>query len=503
MPDKTGLRRKPPRNQDERVAVIDIGSNSIRMVIYDRLDRAPLTLFNEKQMCGLGRGLAKSGKLNPEGKKLALMTLKRFAMLLDKLEVSEVFATATAALRDAEDGPEFTAKLERDSGLSIEVISGVEEARLSAMGVIAGMPSADGVVGDLGGGSLELVSIRDQAPHDQLSLPFGPFRFREDFKNRKEVDAYLDKSFRKIDWLEAEKGKRLYAVGGAWRALAKLHMRQIKHPLHIIHAYAIPLDQALDFTDLISRQSRSSLEKLAPISSRRIDVLPHAAMMMNALLKVMQPKEVSFSSYGLRDGVLFDRLDPKMRALDPLLYSCRSIEARNSRFDGSVGLFRWTAGLFPDEKPSDQRLRRACCLLSDFCWAEHPDYRAEHAFLRVLRSTMVGIDHKERVFLATVLHRRYGGKYDEHAVASHVLDDHLNQQAELLGNAMRLGQTLGGGAENVLDHIRVFREEKRVALYVPPDFEHLITDVVQRRLNAVAKVLSLEPVIEPTKHAAA
>lgn len=503
MPDTKGLRRKPPHNQDERVAVIDIGSNSIRMVIYDRLDRTPLTLFNEKQMCGLGRGLAKSGRLNPEGKKLALMILKRFAQLLDKLGVSQVFATATAALRDAEDGPEFAARLQADTGLEIEVISGAEEARLSAMGVIAGMPSAEGVVGDLGGGSLELVSVRDQRHHEQVSLPFGPFRFRNGFNNRQEAEDYLEQEFSSIDWIKRERGKRLYAVGGAWRALAKLHMRQVDAPLHIIHAYGIPLDEALDFTQLISKQSRSSLEKLAPISSRRIDVLPHAALMMHVLLRVLAPKEVSFSSYGLRDGVLFDRLDPKMQALDPLLYSCRSIEARNNSFDGSMGLFRWTTGLFPDEKRSDERLRRACCLLSDFCWAEHPDYRAEHAFLRVLRSTMVGIDHKERVFLATVLHRRYGGKFDAHALAAQVLDEHMNQQAALLGNALRLGQTLAGGADHVLEHIRLVREDKRIALYVAPDFEPLITDVIHRRLSAVAKVLGLEPVIEPANDAAA
>ncbi|MEO0393668.1 MAG: Ppx/GppA family phosphatase [Pseudomonadota bacterium] len=502
MPDKIGLHRKPSATQDARIAVIDIGSNSIRMVIYDQLDRTPLTLFNERQMCGLGRGLAKTGQLHSDGKALALTALKRFAALINRLAIPHVIAIATAALRDAKDGPDFKDRLERETGLSIQVISGVEEARLSAMGVIAGMPSADGIVGDLGGGSLELVAVRKQQHRQQESLPFGPFRFPSDFPDREAAEAYIDAAFQQIEWLKDNRGKRLYAVGGAWRALAKMHMRHSKHPLHIIHAYAMPLDEALDFTDLISHQSRSSLEKMA-ISSRRIDVIPHAAMMMNMLLRVLRPKELTFSSYGLREGVLFDRLENPMRDQDPLLFSCRSIEARNSRFDGSVGLFRWSAGLFPEEKPQEERLRRASCLLSDFCWAEHPDYRAEHAFLRVLRSTMVGIDHKERVFLATVLHRRYGGKYDAHAVAAHVLDDHLNQQAELLGNALRLGQTLAAGAENVLDHTRLVREDKRVALYVPAAFDALITDVVQRRLNAVAKVLSLTPAIEPINDAAA
>jgi exopolyphosphatase / guanosine-5'-triphosphate,3'-diphosphate pyrophosphatase len=502
MPDKPAPHRKDDRNQDDRVAVIDIGSNSIRLVIFDRLDRTPLTLFNEKQMCGLGRGLAKTGVLNPDGKVAAIRTLARFTKLLERLDVSTVFATATAALRTAKDGLEFAAELEAATGIEIEVISGDEEARLAAMGVIAGMPNADGVVGDIGGGSLELVSVANRQHENQVSLPLGPFKFPDKFKNRSEAVDHIRSEFSKCPWLMDQRGKRIYAVGGAWRALAKVHMEQVKHPLHIVHAYAIPFDEALDFADLISRQSRSSLEKMAGLSSRRVDVIAHAALLMRVLLEELRPIELTFSSYGLREGVMFDRLDPAQRVLDPLLYSCRSIEARNSRFDGSIGLFRWTKNLFPEESATEERLRRASCLLSDFCWAEHPDYRAEHAFLRVLRSTMVGLDHRERVFLATVLHRRYGGKYDAHAVAAHVLDDRLNHKAELLGNALRLGQTLGGGAENVLDYMPLVREEQNLILQVPEAFAGLVTDVVERRLNAVAKVIDLTPAIQSMQNPA-
>ena len=503
MPDQNPAPRKSIDNNDDRIAVIDIGSNSVRLVVFDRLDRTPLTLFNEKQMCGLGRGLAKNGHLNPEGKALAAKTLTRFSSLLSRLGVSTVFATATAALRTAEDGVEFANKLHRDTGLDIEVISGEEEARLAAMGVIAGMPDADGIVGDLGGGSLELVSVADQQHHHHTSLPLGPFKFPDSFKDQKEAAEYIRKQFAACDWLKEKRGKRLYAVGGAWRAIAKAHMEQVKHPIHIVHAYAMPYAEAVDFTDLLSKQSRSSLEKMSSLSSRRIDVIPHAALLMRVLLEELRPKELSFSSYGLREGLMFDRLDAKQQALDPLLYSCRSIEARNSRFDGSAALFRWTRSLFPEETASEERLRRASCLLSDFCWAEHPDYRAEHAFLRVLRSTMVGITHPERVFLATVLHRRYGGKFDAHAVASHVLDDRLHRKAELLGNALRLGQNLCGGAENVLDHMPLILNDKRLILQVPAAFSDLVTDVVERRLNAVAKVVGVNPAIEPSTDEAA
>ncbi|MBV6632246.1 MAG: Ppx/GppA family phosphatase [Alphaproteobacteria bacterium] len=502
MPN-SGARRPLKSGQDDRIAVIDIGSNSVRMVIYDRLDRTPLPIFNEKQMCGLGRGLAATGRLNKDGKEASRVALNRFALLIERLGIKRVIAAGTAALREAEDGPDFVAQLERETNLDIEVISGAEEARLSASGVIAGLPQAKGVMGDLGGGSLELVAIDKQQHGDQESLPLGPFKFPEKLKDRDDAVAYIRDQYESLGWLSKHKGQRIYPVGGAWRAIAKLHMGQSEHRLHIIHAYEIRREEALDFTDLISRQSRSSLEKMGSISSRRIDVIPHAALLMNVLIEVMEPEAVMFSSYGLREGLLFDRLDAKMRAEDPLLYSCRAIEARNSNFDGAGPLFRWTAPLFPKEDPPHERLRRACCLLSDFCWAEHPDYRAEHAFLRVLRSTMVGITHAERVFLATVLHRRYGGKFGAHAVASHVLDDKEMHLAEVLGNALRLAQTLAGGAEALLEHTKLEVGSKELTLHVDPGHLPLINDLIERRLSAVAKVLDLSPVVSPNRDAAA
>ncbi|MEM6903928.1 MAG: Ppx/GppA family phosphatase, partial [Pseudomonadota bacterium] len=183
--------------------------------------------------------------------------------------------------------------------------------------------------------------------------------------------------------------------------------------------------------------------------------------------------------------------------------SCRAIEARNTHFDSSTELMAWTNVLFPEEDLWQERMRRACCLLSDFCWAEHPDYRAEHAFLRVLRSTMVGITHEERVFLATVLHRRYGGKFDAHAVAAHVLDDDQMHRAEVLGNALRLSQTIAAGAAPVLQHTKLEVGTKRLTLHVDADHAPLINDLIERRLASVAKVLGLSPTISLGRDVAA
>lgn len=504
MPDFSVPHRRLSDDQGNRVAVIDIGSNSVRLVIYDHLDRTPMVLFNEKSMCALGRGLAGSGRLNPEGKELALRTLDRFAHLLRRLNVSQVFAVATAALREAEDGPDFIEALNQSTGLPVEVIPGDEEARLSALGVISGMPEADGLVGDLGGGSLELVRIRERQHSQRTSLPLGPFKFPDKIKKRDEAIEHIRAQFAEHEWLQEIRGRHLFAVGGAWRTLARLHMEQTRHPLHIIHAYEIPLDEAISFCDLISKQSRGSLEKTGSVPNRRLDTLPHAALLMQVLLEQTRPRSVQFSANGLREGLLFDRLSPAMQIQDPLLYACRTIDAHNSRFNGSAGLLRFTARLFADESSAETRLRRAACLLSDFCWVEHPDYRAEHAFLRVLRSTITGINHPERIMLATILYRRYGGKAaNQDNQLIEVLDEGQRQRAEQLGAALRLGHTLAGGAEDVLDHLTLEPVGGRLVLQVPADLADLVTDGVERRLASVAKAMAIEPAIEIDRNRAA
>ena len=162
-----------------RVGVIDIGSNSIRIVVFSGATRAPLPIFNEKVMCGMGRRLHSTGKLDPDGVDLALGNLPRFAAAAEALGVDRLRVVATAAIRDALDGAQFIARVRETAGLKIEIISGETEARLSALGLVSSLPEADGVIGDLGGGSLELVRLDKGALGPQATLKLGPLRLNE------------------------------------------------------------------------------------------------------------------------------------------------------------------------------------------------------------------------------------------------------------------------------------------------------------------------------------
>ncbi|MBP2294405.1 Ppx/GppA family phosphatase [Azospirillum rugosum] len=496
----TGVVENGVLDRVERVAVIDIGSNSIRLVVYDALKRSPLPVFNEKVLCGLGRGVEKTGRLNPEGVAQALDALERFSVLAAGMRVGRLDIIATAAVRDASDGEAFVDAVKARTGLEVRVISGEEEARLSALGVLSGTPAADGLVGDLGGGSLELVRLDRGVIGEHVTMPLGPLRLMESASGKQNgLNRVIDQHLEKLDWLPRVKGKPFYPVGGGWRALAKLHMEQVKHPLHIIHHYAVPCGEARDFAGLIAKQSRSSLEKMSG-SRRRVDTLPYAALVFERLLRAAQPSTVVFSAFGLREGHLFSLLRPEVQRQDPLIAAADDWAQRFGRMGDPALLVSWTSGLFAGEDDAAQRLRQAACLLSDVGWGEHPDYRAEHACLRILRYPFPGVDHDERAFLALAVYARYAGTIDGPATVGprSLLNEAQALKATVLGLALRLAHTLTGGATALLQRTTLKVAGERLTLTLPDDNSVPAGEAVQRRLDALAKALNRKGEIAPS-----
>ena len=478
----------------EAVGVLDIGSNSLRLVLYDRLSRAPSVLLNEKVMCALGRGLNATGKLNPAGVVLARDHIERFVLLSRRLGVTRLDIIATSAVRDAEDGPEFVREIEARCDVTVTVIDGLREGRLAALGVRAGIGDAEGLCGDLGGGSLELAMTGAQPSAEVVSLPIGPLRLLEESGDEWGPRQAIDSAIGGLDWLGQGAGKPFYAVGGSWRALARIHMEQTRYPLHIIQNYVLSAAEAEGFLELIDRQSRRSLEKMIGISRRRLEMMPLAAHALRRLLAVIRPSSLVFSVYGLREGHLFDQLGRQQRAEDPLLSAARQMARSLTRFGiDDKELYDWTEGLLEAETAAEARLRRAASLLSDIGWNEHPDYRAEQTFTRCLRMPAPGLDHPGRVFIATVLYARYGGDIDAPWV-SHVrplLDDVSFGRARSLGMAFRLAYTISGGAPDVLNETRLIAGAGDLVLSVPERNALFSGEAVQRRLDAVGRAMGL------------
>jgi len=478
------------------VAVIDVGSNSVRLVVYSGLTRTPIPLHNEKVICALGKGLEKSGQLNSEGVGMAFDTVARFVKIARSLGVERIDTLATAAVRDAEDGAAFAKALEKRCDIKVQILTGKQEARRSALGVLCGIPDADGVVADLGGGSLELVQIGNGEMSEHTTLPLGLLRLTEASDgNRGEAIAIINKAMEKHKWVGKARDKTLFAVGGAWRSLARVCIAQMDYPLHVLDNFTLDRAQAISLFDVISRLSPKSLEQIKGISRSRLATLPLAAAVLERLLEINKPKVLVFSIYGMREGQFFKSLPDNVRKQDPLVSLAEEI-ARGAGRSPAAGYetFEWMSPLFKDESPRQKKLRLAACLLRDVWWTEHPDYRAEQAFLRVLRLPFLGLGHEDRAGLALALYYRYGSGFSEPIIkqAHALLQESRVHRVQTIGLGLRLAYALSAGAPGVLKKTSLKISAGNLILAVPDGDALFKSGPYLRRVKRIADHLGLE-----------
>ena len=478
--------------------IIDIGSNSVRLVVYEGLTRIPATLFNEKVMAGLGRGLAANGRLGRGAMDTAVTALKRFAALADAMGVMQLRAVATAAVREAANADEFIARVAAETGLAIETIDGEAEARGAAFGVIAGIPDADGIVGDLGGGSLELIRVAGGEAHERISLPIGSLRLDAVRKRDKRALApFIRKNLDKVGWAGLGKGLPFYMVGGSWRALAQVHIHQSGHPLPIVHQYEMPREAPASLVRSLTQIGLGTLRQVPNISTSRLPSLPGAAMLLAASVKKLGSSSVIASGFGLREGLLFAQLPADQQRLDPLIVAARAEGMRQGRFpEHGDMLFGWMDGLFGgNENAADRRLRLAACLLSDIAWRAHPDFRAERGVDVALHGNWVSVTAADRAMLAQALHACFGGSATAPVLAllAQLASPAQLARARAWGLALRLGQRLTGGTAAALTASRLGRDDGQVVLWFDARHAALFGDAVLRRLKLLGSAIALEP----------
>lgn len=491
----------------EPLGVIDIGSNSVRLVVYEGAVRAPTPLFNEKVLCGLGRSVASTGKLGDESVTRALAALRRFRAIARVLDVKYLRVVATAAVRDASDGPGFIERAEAACGCRIQVLSGEREAELAAQGILMGFGAIDGVAGDLGGGSLELIDIAGPRPRRAATLPLGGLRLLDVTGNRTaEAQALADEHMAGLDWLATGRGRTFYAVGGTWRSLARLHMEARNYPLRVMQGYAIPTGEAVAFCE--SLRTGKKIKGFDNLPRARREVLPLGALVMERLLRRLQPKEVVFSVFGIREGLLFTLLSEHERRKDPLLSFCEDIARLRSRSaQHAAELTTWTDAIFsgpgPAETPEERRLRHAACLISDIGWRAHPDYRGEQSLDLIAHSALTGIDHPGRLFLAmSVYFRHVGGSSSAPDELSSqirkLMDKRSLRRALLVGAALRTAHMLSVGMPGIIDETPLSYEDGRLVLSIPPAHAALDGERLRRRFEALAALLDRPGVVRFT-----
>lgn len=482
-----------------RVGVVDIGSNSVRLVVFDGAARSPAYFYNEKIMCALGAGLSETGLLNPEGRVRALSAIRRFQAIAVGMGIEPLSAVATAAVRRADDGPEFCAEVEAATGIKIHVIDGREEARLSAQGVLLGWPEAQGVICDIGGSSMELAEIGDSDVGGRVTSDLGPLSLREVKGGKKGRKTYINQSLEKLSAEIDSKGKRLFLVGGSWRAFARLDMERRNYPLHVLHEYRISPRDAVRTAKWIPLHDQAELCELTGTSAQRMELVPLAAEVLRQAVRILKPRVIAISSYGIREGLLYEQMPERLRAKDPLIEACRFFEAKDARLPGfGRSLFDFVMPLFPKVPENRKRIIRAACLLHDVSWRAHPDYRAEVCFEVATRANLGGMKHYERVYLGLALLHRYknsreGSPFEQHF---ELLDAKATHQAEVLGKAMRLGAMFSVQMPGMLGKLRHYPKKKKLEMKLTPGTEDLFGEVAEARLNSLALTLGAEPVVK-------
>src|SRR5271154_2486335 len=486
------------------VAVIDVGSNSVRLVVYEGLTRSPTELFNEKALCGLGREVQSTGLLAADAVEHALSTLKRYRALCERMGVRETLAIATAACRDAKNGHAFIRSAERTLKTEIDILSGAREAELTALGVISGVHRADGIVGDLGGGSLELVDIRGMRARHGLTRPLGGLALADiSSKSLKKAEKFVKKNLGGLAMLKACEDRTFYAVGGTWRSLARLHMWQTGYPLHVMHGYAIAADEALEFAKLVHRVDVDTLSNIEVVANARRPLLPYAALVLEYILRVGKPRQVVFSALGVREGLLYSLLKKKEKHKDALIEAARHLNQLRSRSPRhGEELIEWTdrfmasSGL--DETAEERRLRHAACLLADIGWRAHPDYRGEQSLNIIAHGGFTAVDHPGRAYLALAVFYRHVGL---------VMDDELSprlrelastrmiDRARVLGAALRLAYVVSAAMPGVLPQTPLAVERHRLALRLPAEFAALSGERVLSRLRGLSRLIGRDPVM--------
>lgn len=491
-----------PAGKAGYLAVIDIGSNSVRLVVFSGRTRVPSTVFNEKIMCGLGAEVGVTGRMGDKAIASAMSTLKRFRALCDQMQVAETLVVATAAVRDAENGPDFVERVFAETGFKIDIIPGTEEGRLSGLGVLSGEPAATGIVGDLGGGSLELAQVRDGIVVNTISLPLGPLRLISRFgSNYRLIKEHLRQEFRSIAWLIGFRNTSLYMVGGAWRNLAKLLMREKFYPLPILHGFTVSKSDMVNYCRRIGQMGARNIPFGTGLPQRRLEILPVAAIILQELLSEMKAANASISAYGLREGLIFDKLSKPIQQMDPFLHTCRVLAEERCRFaEHAEVIFDWSRPLFKTRENSKQqtKLHMAICLLGDIAWRGHPDFRAEKAVESVLHGNFVGISHAERAFIAVALNQAYGAPVDAPHMPQVLTLLKVKEitEARMMGAALRLAQRLSGGAVAALMVSQLRVTKKYLWLGVPAHYQDITNEVVAKRLADLARLMGRSSAVE-------
>lgn len=473
----------------KRVAIVDIGSNSVRMIVYHGTKRIPLPLFNEKYMCALGKGIVKTGKLNPKGVVEAKAAIARFVLMARRMEVESLDILATAAVRDASDGMDFVQAIEQAHGVKVQVLSGERESELGAKGILTSIHEPLGLAADLGGGSMEVAQIERTRVGKVASLHLGSLRMLEESDGKASaIEKLIEKKLAEVSWLKDAHPHMVYGIGGGFRTLAKLHMKKTHYPLPIVHEYQLSRRSIVQLTEKLCSMKTDEIAQLPGISQKRAPLMIPTALALSHLMQHTGAPAVMFSVSGVREGFFYDMLHEGVQEEDGLIASAKDLAA----LVGLTGAYakelaQWMQPLFPLEPVPWKRLRDALCILSELAWSIDPIFRAQWAYHRIIQSSLKGMDHKERIMLALALYHRYQFKWKKTRPEHALVDERERLWAKVVGTAAALAFELTGGKAGTLYHATLSVVDGTVKLTLDQEASPLRTEIVEKRVEGLGE----------------
>ena len=465
-----------------RCAVVDIGSNTVRLVIYDLIDGAFKAIWNEKTTARLGQGISETGVLSVEGVPLALDAMARFRHVIAAHKTDHIYTVATAAARTASDGQAFAKAAGAALGADINIISAQKEAYLSFRGAQSVLPEMDGIVIDMGGRSLEAVCSRTQ---EWVSLDIGPLS----------VPKTLTTS---ADWLEAEldhteffkqTGGSLYLVGGSWRSLAKYFQTETSYALRIIHHYTLATSDALILINAaLEKWAETPNEtgiNLKKIVGRRAGQMPHALLVLKKLIQMTGCQALIWSGAGIREGVLVDK-----NAMTPLnidheiRYHIKGFQLPEAIADGLCGCL---AAMFGAKMPKWTRaLIQALEKPNDF----HPGHRNALSTNWAAYSPVYSLDHKDRAMFALALGAKLSNYQRSLDLYPNILTDDQAELAFLSGVLAKLLLHVSGHDAGFFARVRISQASDGLIVDLSGIAKTLITTPLRERILAVSDMLN-------------
>ena len=482
-----------------KISIIDIGSNSIRLVAYDKISRVPRMIYSEKAFCSLAKNLEVDNKIPKKNYKKTINAIKRFYKISIDIKSSELFIFATAALREADNGNKLKKEIEKITNTNLLILSENDEVRLSTQGLLSSFPSADGIMADLGGGSLELALIKKGKLQNFISLKIGVVRFLKLYKNnKKDFLKKIRKKIKSISWLKNSKQKTLYAIGGSFRCLAKVYIWKKNYPLSIIQGYTLDDKELNNLTKVSSTINSKDIKKIDEIENERIKTIPVASFILKELLGEILPKKMTFCSQSLREGFLFSLLDDETKKKDPLNFTTKRMSKNfnNSFFDGEL-IFNWLNPIFRNENDNFKRLRLAASNLSELSyWHNFKDNKSEYALNTVLYYPFLSLTHEQRIFLGLSIYTACGGKENNSNFIkySKLLKKDAVNAAKILGNSIKLTYLVSGGLYRNLSDYSLKVSNNEIFL-ITSDKKIIKTSTkIQRTLKKISKLIKIKKI---------